>query len=138
MYILIYAALWNDKGSVVTSKKLSEIYPTSDASLRLIYRTLKNNGLINVERNHDGVFLAKDASEITLFDVYQATEQEGKSIFKSQPEIKTPEENEQSIFTAFRESLMSAEDSFNSALRQVTIADLMEAYRKESAEDGED
>ena len=70
--IHILALLEINKSGISTSEFLAGSVNTNPAVIRKIMGMLKTAGLVNVRPGIAGAELAKELSEITLFDVYKA------------------------------------------------------------------
>ena len=75
VHILTVLAYW--KGEPVPSARVARSVNTSPAVIRQIMMRLRDAGLVDARLGKGGgSFLAKPVDEITLLDVYQATESE--------------------------------------------------------------
>ncbi|AKG34853.1 Rrf2 family transcriptional regulator [Paenibacillus durus] len=59
---------------LLTSEQIADSVNTNPVIIRQISRLLKKSGLLDVKRGSGGAFLLKDASDISLYDVYKAVE----------------------------------------------------------------
>lgn len=71
----ILTALAYNKGAIIPSSQLAQSVNTNAAFLRTVISILREAGLVETKLGKGGgAFLARPASEITLLDVYRATE----------------------------------------------------------------
>lgn len=72
VHILTFIALNKNQG--LTSERIAESIRTNPAHVRKFMSQLKREGIIDNTRGHPCPVLARDASEISLLDVYRAVE----------------------------------------------------------------
>ncbi|ALC80279.1 MULTISPECIES: Rrf2 family transcriptional regulator [Bacillus] len=59
---------------LLTSEQIADSVNTNPVIIRQISRLLKKSGLIDVRRGSGGAYLLKDASDISLYNVYKAVD----------------------------------------------------------------
>lgn len=59
---------------LLTSEQIADSVNTNPVIIRQITRLLKKSGLIDVRRGSGGAYLLKDASDISLYNVYKAVD----------------------------------------------------------------
>lgn len=92
VHIVLTIALLGNRQKM-TSDFLAACISVNPVVIRRILGQLKKADLVDVKAGEGGAFLIRDASELTLFDIYQAVEVvEDISLFNShkQPELKCP------------------------------------------------
>ena len=72
VHVLVFISL--NEGTGLTSDKIAESIRTNPAVVRKFMSELKRAGLISNTRGHPEPALARDASDITILDVYRAVE----------------------------------------------------------------
>ena len=133
MAIHVLSALAYHEGEVVGSEYLARSVGTNPSFLRGLIGRLKEAGLVETQMGKGGgTRLARKASQISLRDVYQATE--------SRPAIKTHEcrDTSRCPVQAGMSSLLSdingrLEKVVAAELKRTTVADLLENYIEPSA-----
>lgn len=124
-----------NKSGVNTSEYLASSVNTNAAVIRKIMGMLKSAGLVNVRPGIAGAQLAKDLSEITLFDVYKAVNVvQEKELFSihDHPNPDCP------VGRNIRDTVMPifsvAQSAMEKALSNVTLADIVnDILEKEKA-----
>ncbi|MBZ3936072.1 Rrf2 family transcriptional regulator [Methanimicrococcus blatticola] len=92
VHIVLTIAILGSKQKT-TSDFLASCISVNPVVIRRILGQLKKADLVDVKAGEGGAFLIKNASTLTLFDIYQAVEVvEDISLFNShkQPELKCP------------------------------------------------
>jgi len=112
------------KGKLVNSNRLAWSLNTNPVVVRKLTALLKNAGLITASRGATGGFqLAKEASQISLYDVYSAVEKpEIFHMHYSEINMKCPVAR--NIQPAMGESLQEAYDGIAKALSKKSISDI--------------
>ncbi|MCR5781160.1 MAG: Rrf2 family transcriptional regulator [Clostridia bacterium] len=109
----------------VTSDFLAGSINTNPVIIRKILSQLKNAGLINVARGTGGIELAKDLSEITFYDVYEAigaVENGDLFHFHDSPNPECPVGR--NIHALLDSKLESIQNAMEDELKRYTILDL--------------
>ncbi|MBO0961708.1 Rrf2 family transcriptional regulator [Neobacillus sp. MM2021_6] len=115
-----------NNGGVNSSEFIAGSVNTNPAVIRKIMGMLKNAGLINVRAGIAGAELAKDLTEITLYDVYKAVDVvQDKELFsiheKPNPECPVGRNIQNTIEPLFSTAQLALEK----ALGNVTIGDVV-------------
>ncbi|EKN67649.1 hypothetical protein BABA_13015 [Neobacillus bataviensis LMG 21833] len=115
-----------NKGGVNSSEFIAGSVNTNPALIRKIMGMLKNAGLVNVRPGIAGANLAKDLSDITLFDVYKAVDVvQEKELFsiheKPNPDCPVGRNIQNTIGPLFS----TAQTALEKALGNVTIEDVV-------------
>ncbi|WP_182102530.1 Rrf2 family transcriptional regulator [Niallia taxi] len=124
-----------NKSGVNTSEYLASSVNTNAAVIRKIMGMLKSAGLVNVRPGIAGAQLAKDLSEITLFDVYKAVNVvQEKELFSihdhPNPDCPVGRNIQDTVMPIFS----VAQSAMEKALSNVTLADIVnEILEKEKA-----
>lgn len=124
-----------NKTSVNTSEYLAGSVNTNAAVIRKIMGMLKSAGLVNVRPGIAGAQLAKDLSEITLFDVYKAVNVvQEKELFSihdhPNPDCPVGRNIQDTVLPIFS----IAQSAMEKALSNVTLADIVnDILEKEKA-----
>lgn len=124
--IHILALLEINKSGISTSEFLAGSVNTNPAVIRKIMGMLKTAGLVNVRPGVAGAELAKELSEITLFDVYKAVnvvqEKELFSVHDNpNPECPVGRNIQNTIEPLFT----SAQLAMEKVLRSLTLEDVV-------------
>ena len=133
MAIHVLSALAYHEGEVVGSDYLAKSVGTNPSFLRGLIGRLKEAGLVETQMGKGGgARLARKASQISLRDVYQATE--------SRPAVKTHEccNTSKCPVQAGMNSLLfdineRLEKAVAAELKRTTVADLLKSYIEASA-----
>jgi len=126
---LLILLAWCPEQYKVTSEVMAFSVNTNPALIRRIMGFLKKAGLVSVAKGTGGAKLARDASEITLLDVYRAVELTDKdSLFglHETPNQRCPIGGR--INRVLRPHLEQARNALEESLGQVTIDQLTEAF----------
>lgn len=111
----------------LTSEQIADSVNTNPVIIRQISRLLKKQGLIEVRRGSGGTYLLKDASDISLFDVYKAVEVvEENELFNTHqnPNVNCwVGANINGVLDLF---LIKAQHAMESVLQEVSIKDIKE------------
>ncbi|MDE5052713.1 Rrf2 family transcriptional regulator [Niallia taxi] len=124
-----------NKTSVNTSEYLAGSVNTNAAVIRKIMGMLKSAGLVNIRPGIAGAQLAKDLSEITLFDVYKAVNVvQEKELFSfhdhPNPDCPVGRNIQDTVLPIFS----IAQSAMEKALSNVTLADIVnDILEKEKA-----
>lgn len=115
-----------NKGEVNSSEFIARSVNTNPAVIRKIMGMLKNAGLIKVRPGIAGAELARELSDITLFDVYKAVnvvqENELFSVHENpNPDCPVGKHIQETIVTLFSIAQLALEK----ALENVTIEDVV-------------
>lgn len=115
-----------NKSGVNTSEYLASSVNTNAAVIRKIMGMLKSAGLVNVRPGIAGAQLAKDLSEITLFDVYKAVNVvQEKELFSihdhPNPDCPVGRNIQDTVMPIFS----VAQSAMEKALSNVTLADIV-------------
>lgn len=115
-----------NNGGVNSSEFIAGSVNTNPAVIRKIMGMLKNAGLVNVRAGIAGAELAKDLTEITLYDVYKAVDVvQDKELFsiheKPNPECPVGRNIQNTIEPLFSTAQLALEK----ALGNVTIGDVV-------------
>ena len=125
VFILVEIARAQQAGRIVNSVILSKYYPGSDAALRVAYRGLRNAGLLESHQGRSTVSLGKPASDITLLDVLQASDETDGQLFAKKPKLMVEDEVQIESVQKFETAVMGAQVLFEDGLKKTTIADLI-------------
>jgi DNA-binding IscR family transcriptional regulator len=122
----ILSLLEVNKGEVNSSEFIAKSVNTNPAVIRKIMGMLKNAGIIKVRPGIAGAELARELSDITLFDVYKAVnvvqENELFSVHESpNPDCPVGKHIQESIVALFSIAQLALEK----ALENVTIEDVV-------------
>ncbi|MEI2466124.1 Rrf2 family transcriptional regulator [Niallia taxi] len=124
-----------NKTSVNSSEYLAGSVNTNAAVIRKIMGMLKSAGLVNIRPGIAGAQLAKDLSEITLFDVYKAVNVvQEKALFSihdhPNPDCPVGRNIQDTVLPIFS----IAQSAMEKALSNVTLADIVnDILEKEKA-----
>ncbi|MCT2345530.1 Rrf2 family transcriptional regulator [Niallia taxi] len=124
-----------NKTSVNSSEYLAGSVNTNAAVIRKIMGMLKSAGLVNIRPGIAGAQLAKDLSEITLFDVYKAVNVvQEKELFSihdhPNPDCPVGRNIQDTVLPIFS----IAQSAMEKALSNVTLADIVnDILEKEKA-----
>lgn len=129
--IHILALIEINKGGVSTSEFLAGSVNTNPALIRKIVGMLKNAGLVKVRPGVAGTELAKDLSDITLFDVYKAVnvvqEKELFSIHENpNPDCPVGRNIQNTIGPLFEIAQTALEKALGSVTVEDVVKDIME------------
>lgn len=119
------------KETKVTSNLLSKSTGSNAVIIRNILSSLKKSGLINVARGTGGAELCKNASDITLYDIYISLEPDGiLDLIK----VHSCKENKCSIANHIREVLKKPYNQIEEAvirtMKEITLESMINDYRK--------
>ena len=112
-----------------TSEFLAASVNANPVVIRRILQQLKAAGLVGVKAGSGGAYLIKNMQEITLFDVYRATEcVEGELFhFHESPNPACPVGK--NIHAVLAQHLAAAQTAMENQLKKTTLADLTAALR---------
>jgi Rrf2 family protein len=122
----------------LTSDQIADSVNTNPVVIRQISRLLKKNGLIGVRRGSGGSYLLKDASDISLFDVYKAVEVvEENELFHTH---QSPNPNcwvGANINGVLELILVKAQHAMEGVLQEVSLQDITEliAQKKHASQE---
>lgn len=125
IHILAYVALYQDKQKV-TSDVLAGSIQVNPVIIRRLLSRLKNHSMITVHRGTGGTFLAREPSEITFLDVYNAVEnlkEEGLFHFHEHPNPACPVGR--GIHHALDGKLSEVQKAFEEKLASYTLKDVL-------------
>lgn len=109
----------------VTSTFLAKSIGTNPVIIRKILAQLKNAGLIKVVRGTGGIELTRDLSEISFYDVYQATSpMESGDLFRfhDSPNPKCPVGS--NIHALLDDKLNDIQNAMEEQMKKYTLLDL--------------
>lgn len=115
----------------LTSDFLAKSTNVNPVIIRKILGQLKNVGLIEVNRGSGGASIIKPLNEITLLDVYKATEcvEHGKLFdFHENPNALCPVGK--NIHKVIDNKLLRAQEALENELSKVTLENLKEDFSK--------
>lgn len=115
----------------LTSDFLAKSTNVNPVIIRKILGQLKNAGLIEVNRGSGGASIIKPLNEITLLDVYKATEcvEHGKLFdFHENPNALCPVGK--NIHKVIDNKLLIAQEALENELSKVTLENLKEDFSK--------
>ena len=114
------------KEQKVTSELLASSANVNPVVIRRAFGQLKDGGLIKVEKGVGGASLARPAQEVTLLDVFRATESvEGDLFgFHAHPNEDCPVGR--NVHAVLDEELAAAQTALEGRLAQTTLADLLD------------
>lgn len=122
--ILCYIAI--KQNTLPTSDKIAKSINTNPVVVRRLFKLLKDAGLIDIKRGYGGCSLNKEASEITLLDVYKAVETEkNRQIFKFHEGLNTSCIIGSRIEEILKEPFSNAQDALEKELNTVTLEDVI-------------
>ncbi|QPK94346.1 Rrf2 family transcriptional regulator [Actinomyces sp. zg-332] len=114
----------------VTSKFLAGSINTNPVIVRQIVSMLKLKGLVNSSRGSSGITIAKDPSEITLLDIFQAVDliDNGELFnFHDNPSQECPVGK--NIHSILDDKLCCFQKALEKKLESVTLDDLFESAK---------
>lgn len=113
----------------VTSEQLGEMFGMNPSLVRRTMAGLRNAGFVKSNKGHGGGWLlARPLAQISLFDVYAALG--SPNLFAIGESTDTPDcLLEQAANAATSEALQAARQTFDDALKVVTVADLVAPAR---------
>ena len=109
----------------VTSNFLAGSVGTNPVIIRNVMSQLKEAGLISSSQGKSGISLAKDLKDISFYDVYKAVDcvdESGLFHFHENPNIDCPVGK--NIHSAMDERLTSIQDTMETQMKQISIADV--------------
>lgn len=119
LHILSYLDL--ECNQMCSSERIAESIQTNPVVVRRMLPLLKKAGFIETKRGQGGVKLKMDARQITIYDVYQLTENQFVN-------IKSYEHNDcpvgRLMYGAIHEALVDTEKSLITTLQSKTIKDI--------------
>ncbi|MCV9884965.1 Rrf2 family transcriptional regulator [Metabacillus halosaccharovorans] len=129
--IHILALIELNKEGITSSEFLASSVNTNSSVIRKLMGMLKNAGLIEVKPGVAGAKLAKELSDITLFDVYRAVNVvQEKELFSvhDNPNPKCPVGR--NIQNTIEPLFTSAQLAMEKVLRSVTLEDVVKDIAK--------
>ena len=119
------------KDHKMTSELIASSVNVNPVVIRRTLSSLKAAGMIDVKAGTGGATPSKDAADVTLYDVYAAVDcVEGDLFhFHENPNPQCPVGR--NIHAALDSHLADAQSALENALREVTLADLMERLTRE-------
>ena len=109
----------------VTSQFLADSVNVNPVIIRKTLGQLKAAGLVNVEAGVGGASLARDASDITLLDIFHAVEpQEELFHFHENPNSRCPVGR--NVHAVLDNKLLQAQNAMNDQLAATTLQALIE------------
>ncbi|MCR4601321.1 MAG: Rrf2 family transcriptional regulator [Clostridia bacterium] len=115
----------------VTSNFLAGSVGANPVIVRNVMGNLKEAGIIDISRGKSGIKLAKDLSEITFFDVYEAVNpigEEGLFHFHENPNMACPVGR--SIHSVMDKRLRRIQESMEAELKRIRITDVVADVHK--------
>lgn len=111
-------------GYKMTSEFVASSVNVNPVVIRRTLLNLKAAGLVEVKAGSGGATLAKDAHDITLYDIYTAVDCIEGSLFHfhENPNISCPVGK--NIHTVLDQHLSDAQTAMEAELKRVTLADL--------------
>ena len=116
----------------VTSNFLAGSVGANPVIIRNVMGKLKDAGIITVSQGKSGISLAKDLSDITFYDVYEAVDcvnEEGLFHFHENPNTDCPVGR--NIHSAMDGYLRTIQESMEDEMKKITIADIADEVEKE-------
>lgn len=115
----------------ITSDLLASSVHTNPVVIRRILQQLKAADLIKVTRGIGGASLNKEASEISLFDIYCAVDcVESGDLFRfhEDPNQKCPVGR--NIHAVLDDKLIKIQEAFENEMKKTTLADILEETKQ--------
>ncbi|HJI28565.1 MAG TPA: Rrf2 family transcriptional regulator [Veillonellaceae bacterium] len=125
IHMLSYIALYQHKEKI-TSDVLAGSIEVNPVIIRRLLSRLKGAGMITVHRGTGGTFLAREPKDITLLDVYEATEnlkEEGLFHFHEHPNPRCPVGRD--IHHALDGKLAEVQKAMEDKLASFTLSDVV-------------
>ena len=116
----------------VTSNFLAGSVGANPVIIRTVMSKLKDAGIITISQGKSGIGLARELSEITFYDIYQAVDcvdDTGLFHFHENPNMNCPVGR--NIHSAMDEKLQEIQDTMEMQMKQITIADVVDDVRRE-------
>ena len=134
VHVLIGIVVFSEE-ETVTSDLLAGSVGVNPVVIRRILGQLKSVGMIQVARGAGGgTTLARDAADITLYDIYKAVDSVGMDGLFHFHENPNPDCSlGRSIHNILDDRLLDIEQAMENKLRQTTLADLINTAREKSA-----
>ena len=110
-----------------TSALLASSVQTNPVVIRRILQQLKAADLIHVTRGSGGAVLAKDPSQISLFDIYRAVDcvESGDLFhFHENPNVQCPVGR--NIHAVLDDKLLQMQQVFENEMKKTTLAEILE------------
>lgn len=129
---IITAIEYFKETETVTSAFLAGSVGANPVIIRNVMSRLKDAGIITVSQGKSGISLAKELTEITFYDVYQAVDcvdETGLFHFHEHPNISCPVGR--NIHSAMDEKLRAVQETMENEMKQITIADVAADVRRE-------
>lgn len=120
----------------VTSTFLAGSIGVNPVIVRNVMLSLKEAGIISVNRGKSGIVLTKPLNEITFFDIYRAVEcvnDEGLFHFHERPNMACPVGR--SIHAALDGRLKRIQECMEAEMKTITVADVVEDIRSAAGAD---
>ena len=132
VHVITAIDYFKDK-EIVTSSFLAGSVGANPVIIRTVMSKLKDAGMISISQGKSGISLAKDLSEITFYDVYKAVDcvdEEGLFHFHENPNTDCPVGR--NIHSAMDAKLKSIQESMESQMKEITIADIANEVKQEA------
>jgi len=129
---IICALEYFGNSETVTSNFLAGSVGANPVIVRNVMGNLKEAGIISISRGKTGIHLAKDLTEISFYDVYEAVDcvdGEGLFHFHENPNPDCPVGK--NIHQALDGKLRNVQKSMEDELRRITIADVAAQLKEE-------
>lgn len=114
----------------ITSDFLSNSINVNPVIIRKILSQLKSADLVKVQRGSGGTTIAKDANEITFYDIYCAVEcidHEGLFHFHEKPNPNCPVGK--NIHNILDHQLLQLQNALENELKSITLAEVLKDTR---------
>ena len=133
VHVITAIDYFKDK-ETVTSSFLAGSVGVNPVIIRTVMSALREAGIISISQGKSGIRLAKDLSDITFYDVYKAVDcvgENGLFNFHEHPNTDCPVGR--NIHYAMDEKLKSIQSSMEEQMKRITIADVEEDVRHNTA-----
>ncbi len=121
---MLVISIYSEKRKV-TSVFIAESVNSNPVIVRNILGQLKSAGLVEVKAGVGGAYLAKDAKDITLFDIFYGVEAASDNFFNFQdhPNCKCPVG--QNIHIILDDHLLKIKGAMDEQMKQTTLETLL-------------
>lgn len=111
----------------VTSNFLAGSINVNPVIIRQILSMLKSNGLVNVKQGRSGIEIAKEPSDITLLDIFNAVESidDGK-LFSFHENPSTQCIVGRNIHTILDDKLLNVQSALENELRNISLKNILD------------
>jgi DNA-binding IscR family transcriptional regulator len=138
MAVHILTATDHFKGQLITGDFLAGTIGANPVEVRRVIALLRKAGLISVRRGEGGAALTRPLSEISFYDVYEATEMTGsKDLFRIHEHPCENCELGRNITAVLSKELSQVQAQFEDSLKKISVADtekgIEELIRQEGA-----